>query len=383
MMERSKRSASGGIDFSWSASRGDEPPPPPSRDQTEWIGSTKPSVGATLAPSSSSHHLTIPTSSIHPFIRPAIYPANNLFFTTTVIMEAYLQSLKVTDLKQLLKAASLPTTGVKQTFVERLLENPEALPKDIPAAGEAPPPAAAAAAGSPDAKAVSPSAATAAAAAKSPVAKPAGAASAGSPGKATSATAASPAPTATTPAVDASTAPVPAGPSAAERHASLLAELEKRRARAARFGQDDAVKDAEAKLERAKKFGAAEGSEALDVLERELGMRPAAKKAAPAASAAGAGKKEKDGKPAAAAAKPAKAPEPELSEEAKAELAKRKEQEEEAKRRRAERFGLVDKEAEEKKRKREERFAGGAAAGAGADGEGKAGSPPSEKKVKA
>lgn len=41
-------------------------------------------------------------------------------------MEAKLQLLKVTELKELLQAAELPVSGNKADLIKRLLENPEA-----------------------------------------------------------------------------------------------------------------------------------------------------------------------------------------------------------------------------------------------------------------
>lgn len=223
-------------------------------------------------------------------------------------MESKLASLKVADLKQLLTAAGLPVSGNKPDLIQRLLENPAAtasLGGGAPAvASPAPTPAAVAA----------------------------------------------PAPAAPSPApVDASTpAPAPAPEAASngqtteapqqseeERRQALIAELEKRKARAAKFGQP--LGEAERKLERAIKFG-------LDP-EEEAGVAKLSKPLAtrePKRRGEKGEKKEVEGK----AAK-----EQETEEQKQARLAAVKAEKEKA-RKRAERFGLTNQEEGDEKRKK-------------------------------
>lgn len=256
-------------------------------------------------------------------------------------MEAHLQSLKVPELKALLSKASLAVSGNKADLVKRLLENPSVteglLPQDAlvdtnPAVKASETPASA------------PSVPTTE---SQQTAQP-------------STGAASPAPASTTTAGAAASSPAPATaePSAEERKASLIAELEKRKARAARFGQE--LGEADRKLERAIKFGLEEEDGAsLKTLEGELSGKKKQKKEQEL--------KKQDGKKNGEPQKQnqgkktpvAKEPEKVLTEEEKAALEERKAKEEELKRKRAERFGLVDPVDEEKKRKRADKFAGG------------------------
>ncbi|CAO1620568.1 unnamed protein product [Jaminaea pallidilutea] len=296
-------------------------------------------------------------------------------------MESHLQSLKVPELKQLLTAHSLPLSGNKPDLIQRLLENPEATSGiQLPGNGDAsskPTDAPPAADSSKTQIASPPTAAQGNGVKKSPA--PPAAAPATSTAIATApAKALSPQPPAkgASPLADAGATAAAAGPTVEERKKALVSELEKRKARAARFGQE--LGETDKKLERALKFGAdgqESSTEDMDRLESELGFRKTA--------AGGAGKKEKPSKgserkqeQASAKGKEAKvAPEPvkELTEEEKAAKAKADAELEEAKRRRAERFGLVNKEDEEKKRKRAEKFGDGQAAS----------QEPADKKVKA
>lgn len=154
--------------------------------------------------------------------------------------------------------------------------------------------------------------------------------------------------------------------SAEDKKAALIAELEKRKARAAKFGLP--VEEVEAKLKRAIKFGVeADANPSLKVLEG--GLRDAKKKegkkdAAKNTVAPGAVKAQE--------AKVAPIAKPVETEEEKAARIARQEADEAAKKRRAERFGIpiqsgpkegapkavVDSAEEERKRKRMEKFGG-------------------------
>lgn len=139
-------------------------------------------------------------------------------------MESKLQSLKVPELKAVLTKASLPATGVKADLIKRLLENPTATAhlNDNQQTETAP--------------------ATDTTTSTSKPAEPT-----------TSTTEPQASASAPTPAASTSIADVKPEPTAEEKHQLLIQELEKRKARAARFGTTDA--EAEAKLERALKFG--------------------------------------------------------------------------------------------------------------------------------
>ncbi|WFD39419.1 uncharacterized protein MJAP1_002396 [Malassezia japonica] len=242
-------------------------------------------------------------------------------------MEAQLQSLKVPELKDLLQKASLPITGNKPDLIKRLLENPAATASLGGESTDAPSTESEAA---PAAAPVAPAAEAAA-----PAAAPAAAAPAAADAPKADAPADAPADeTADAPAAE------PAQPSQEERTQAHLAELEKRKARALRFGQP--TEELEKEIERVAKFGlpTTEGA-ASERVDGGLKKRapPAQDKKAPKAAKTEA---KKPAEPAAPAA-------PAVSEE---ELARRQ--------RRAERFGLVNPAEEDKKRSRAERF--GAAA---------------------
>jgi SAP domain-containing ribonucleoprotein len=230
-------------------------------------------------------------------------------------MEAKLQSLKVAELKALLTSAGLAVSGNKPDLIQRLLENPAATAS---LGGEAQEAAAAAE------PAAAPEAVVEAASEPSP-APPAAA-----PASVSEAKAASPA---------ASAAAVQASES--EQRDALIRELEKRKARAAKFGQP--LGEAERKLERAIKFGLAASDEAdVAKLSQPLG--------------AGAPTPKREGNKQNKAAQPAQRVE---SEEDKQQRLAALEAEKEKARKRAERFGLVPKESGEdadKKRKRDARF---------------------------
>ena len=224
-------------------------------------------------------------------------------------MEAKLQSLKVPELKDLLTKASLPVTGNKPDLIKRLLENPSATSSLGDA--EAPAPETEAAPSAPEEPAA-PAAET-------------------------------PTPAATT---EAAEAPVPQALAAAEspdqeaRKRMHLAELEKRKARAIRFGQS--TEELEKEIARVTKFGLPEG-EADATQKIDHGLRTG-KRAQPAAQAG----------PTKQAKTEAKAPAaPAVS---VGDVANVQEEELERRKRRAERFGLVDPAEEEKKRQRAERF---------------------------
>jgi SAP domain-containing ribonucleoprotein len=261
-------------------------------------------------------------------------------------MESKLQALKVTDLKKLLQDANLPVSGAKAELVKRLLENPAATSsmeggeeEDLLGEYEAEP-----AAKEEPSTAVPASSATTA------------------PTVTTEAAKSSPAPNTTT-----SATPTPAATTESEedRKAALVAELEKRKARAARWGTS--TEDADAKLQRALKFGVeATKDSTLDKLEGGL--------------KGGKGRKENktEAKPTNGDAKPkaekvAAPVKPVETEKEKAAREERQAADEAAKKRRAERFGIqttttpkpdapqkeavaVDPLEEERKRKRMEKF---------------------------
>uniref|UniRef100_V5ET55 SAP domain-containing protein n=1 Tax=Kalmanozyma brasiliensis (strain GHG001) TaxID=1365824 RepID=V5ET55_KALBG len=221
-------------------------------------------------------------------------------------MESKLQSLKVAELKALLTTAGLGVSGNKPDLIARLLENPSAT-ASLGGGEAAPAPASTAAPSAPAPAPVAPAASTA-----TPAAAPA-----------------APAPA---PAADET------GPSEEQRRQALILELEKRKARAAKFGTP--LGEAERKLERAIKFGLDPNDEAnVAKLGQALGARPASKG-------------ERKSKEAKTEAKEAKTSQPKESEEEKAARLKREEEEKEKARKRAERFGIkVD---DEGKRKRDE-----------------------------
>ncbi|GAC93017.1 predicted RNA binding protein [Pseudozyma hubeiensis SY62] len=215
-------------------------------------------------------------------------------------MESKLQSLKVAELKSLLTSAGLAVSGNKPDLIQRLLENPGATASlDGGAAAESAPVAAPA----PTAAAPAP----AAAAAPTQAAEP-------------------------TPAPEDSYNTTSASESEETRRQALIVELEKRKARAAKFGQP--LGEAEQKLERAIKFGLdAEDAAGVAKLAQPLGAKPL-----------------KERKQRSERTEVKKAQE---SEEEKQERLKRVEEEKEKARRRAERFGLSVDGDGEKKRKAE------------------------------
>lgn len=162
-------------------------------------------------------------------------------------MEAKLQSYKVAELKELLQAADLSTSGNKPDLIKRLLENPEATKSLESSEGEAAP-------------------------------QPAEA-----PKQETPAPAAGPTPDTASKNTE---SVKPAMPSDTERKNALLAELEKRKARAIRFGQP--YEDVEKQILRIQKFGLEEDVrvDRLDTeLKKDKGKRSVPAKPAPAASA--------------------------------------------------------------------------------------------------
>ncbi|WFD36419.1 hypothetical protein MCUN1_003298 [Malassezia cuniculi] len=220
-------------------------------------------------------------------------------------MESKLQSLRVPELKELLQKADLATTGNKPDLIKRLLENPSAI--ESLSEPEAAPPAESSTAD----EAAQQAPAASAAPAEAPAASEA---------------AAAPAPAAET------SAPTDDGASAAdERKRTQLEELQKRKARALRFGEP--VDDIERKIQRIERFGL-EDKDAVGIQKIDAELRGAKR-----------GHDAKDERQA-KAPKPAAPAKAEISEE---ELA--------ARRRRAERFGLPLKgEDDEKRKQREARF---------------------------
>nr|CDI53009.1 sap domain-containing protein [Melanopsichium pennsylvanicum 4] len=241
-------------------------------------------------------------------------------------MESKLSSLKVPELKQLLTAAGLPISGNKPDLIQRLLENPQATTSLAPIPAASAPatpstpvptifaPSAPASAALTSAPTVGGSDVEGNVATKAPSSN--GEASAWSNNGATPQTTSA------------------QGSSEEERRQALIAELEKRKARAAKFGQP--LGEAERKLERAIKFGLDAADEAAEVakLGQALGTRPPTKRGHDANSTAGAeGKKDDHAKP------PTKKV-VETEEEKQARSAKLEEEREKA-RKRAERFGLA------------------------------------------
>lgn len=249
-------------------------------------------------------------------------------------METKLQALRVTDLKALLTSAGLSVSGNKPDLIQRLLENPSATASLGGAEQETEAAATAAAA-----EAVPTPAATSvqalAPAAVAVEALPAASASAPAPAP----VAAFVAPVASVPAQVNNGSPVeaPPQPEAEAHRQALIVELEKRKQRAAKFGQP--LGEAERKLERAIKFGLdAEDQANVAKLMQPLGSRPA-KPAKPT-------KQSSD-----------KTTPVHTEQENKARFAQLQVDKEKAKKR-AERFGLVNEAREldeEKKRKRNAR----------------------------
>lgn len=244
-------------------------------------------------------------------------------------MEAKLQALKVPELKALLTQANLATTGVKADLIARLLENPQATASLGGDSGES--------AQQPAAPAT-----PAAAPAPTPQKVTSGAENGKTPAAAAPAAAEEPAK---------ASEPVVPEQSEEERRQVLIAELEKRKARAAKFGQP--LGEAEAKLERLIKHGIDATEEAaVAKLAKPLGNKSR-------------GREPKPQQQKKAAPIPSK---PEETEEQKAERLAKLEIEKEKARKRAERFGITvpesvaastpaNPEDEEKKRKRDEKFA--------------------------
>lgn len=161
-------------------------------------------------------------------------------------MEAKLQSLRVPELKELLQKADLATAGNKPDLIKRLLENPSATASLESASGEQP---------------------------ESSENKPAPAATkpadAPAPAKVATADASAPAPAS---ASDAAVQQAAAGPSDEERKRTQLAELEKRKARALRFGEP--VEDIERKIQRIERFGL-EAQDAAGIAKIDTELRGA------------------------------------------------------------------------------------------------------------
>lgn len=252
-------------------------------------------------------------------------------------MEAKLQSLKVPELKALLTQASLPATGVKADLIARLVANPQATASLNGGSEET--------ANKPTQQPATPAA---------PAATPAAAPKVQNPTPAqtskTTAAAAESAPAQPTEA----TQPTEPEQSEEERRQVLIAELEKRKARAAKFGQP--LGEAEAKLERLIKFG-------IDATE-EAAVAKLAKPLGTKKSRGGRESKPQEQQKKETPSIPSK---PQETESEKADRLAKMEIEKEKARKRAERFGLPtpapaatassNPEDEEKKRKRDEKFA--------------------------
>lgn len=288
-----------------------------------------------------------------------LYPLRKaLLYRRLASMESHLQSLKVPELKQLLQAASLPVSGNKAELVKRLLENPAAVNDNKGGAsgtGEA------VAKPSTDAESKS-----AQASAPAPAPVPAPTAKAASPPAASATTTAPSAKNSAAGAAAKSTAsspPPPAAPTATAPSASrseVLAELQKRKARAARFGQE--LSEADRKLEEAlTKEGdgddaAPVSSTSIALLGGELGSQKKNNRRENAAAQKGSNNNKK-------ATATATAPAPALTPEQLAEQEQQRQKQEELKRKRAERFGMVpppvDAEEEKRRQKRAQKFGGG------------------------
>ncbi|CCF49688.1 hypothetical protein NDA11_001483 [Ustilago hordei] len=230
-------------------------------------------------------------------------------------MESKLQSLKVTELKQLLTAAGLAVSGNKPDLIQRLLENPQATASLGGGEGAASSPAQPPAAPAP--------------VSADPTPTPALALAASEPALSTTTTTQNGAVQTFT------TSTSPAEPSEEEGRQALIVELEKRKARAAKFGQP--LGEAERKLERAIKFG-------LDPTEEAA----VSKLTKPLSNPADKRKEKKERREAVVVEK-----KPEETEDERKEREKREEEEKEKARRRAERFGLKTS-GEGEKRKGEE-----------------------------
>ncbi|PWN34190.1 uncharacterized protein FA14DRAFT_191266 [Meira miltonrushii] len=220
-------------------------------------------------------------------------------------MEAQLQALKVVDLKKLLGDAALPQSGTKAELIKRLLENPSAT-ASLNGGG----------AGAADEEdllgetAEAPQSLSTAPAATVPSAKPT--------------PAAAPAPTTTT---ESAPAPVPEKDAETQK-AEVIAELEKRKARAIKFGMP--TDEVDAKIQRIQKFGLQEESVvSIDALDGEL---KGGKKNRKEAKAEKNGNGQASGKPAKNAEKKSVAAPPVVALDPV---------EEEKKRKRAERFGAA------------------------------------------
>lgn len=254
--------------------------------------------------------------------RPRIPPCFDLEETLSN-MESKLQSLKVAELKQLLTAAGLAVSGNKPDLIQRLLENPQATAS---LGGQEAAPALASTA--------TPATPVPAAATPTPAPAPA------------------PAPATAPPTSDHDTSSTPApaaDPSEEDRRQALIAELEKRKARAAKFGQP--LGEAERKLERAIKFGLDPKEEAaVSKLTKPLSTPADRRKEKKESGAKKEGNKEGN-----------KEAVKEETEEEKEKRLKAVEEEKEKARRRAERFGLSTGDGKHgEKRKREEGANGGA-----------------------
>lgn len=190
-------------------------------------------------------------------------------------MEAKLQALKVAELKELLHSAQLPTSGNKPDLVKRLLENPDATQTLQDASG--------------DDKTAAPQ--KPAESTGQNITKPhAVSAPASEPSKASSNSTATSSTLPENKTTDTGQPSNAADSTAAQRKEDLLAELEKRKSRAIRFGQP--YDDLEKQISRIHKFGI-ETNEAngVDRLESELNRSKATKSSGPKASVGGKGVK--------------------------------------------------------------------------------------------
>ena len=263
-------------------------------------------------------------------------------------MEAKLQSLKVPELKALLTAAGLSVSGNKPDLIQRLVDNPAA----TASLGGEQASASTRAAESTPVSAPAPVHSTPASATTSTTSAPKDTPSIASTTTTALPTAATGGDASKVDNNGASDAGVSASANAEQQRASeeertraLILELEKRKARAAKFGQP--LGEAERKLERAIKFGLDPTDEAnVAKLNQPLGTRPVSKK---------------DKSPAAPSQKH---PNPPETDEQKQHRLAHLQQEKEKALKRAHRFGLVDsapsqqdsEEEKERKRKRQQRF---------------------------